>query len=145
MKMQSGSALLLVMVVTTALMVCVTNVWYTASLASDAALERQHAEQHLQATQGLLTYAVALCADNARVLCDPKRQSRDTTTFSLPQWPCGDGQAYTGHIISEAYKGTVTITAHLKHQDTPVTSLQCTLKVVNGRVVIDAWTPYVAA
>jgi len=123
---RNGSALVIVMLLMTVIMVCIANTWHTTFYATDIARKRQCCEQRLRATEGLINYAVALCKDNWQELVTQKAQEG---TLSTVQWPCGDGQLYAGTVtIKLNNKSEALLKAQLIDHGTVICTLGCVVR-----------------
>ena len=138
---QSGSALVMVLLITTVLMICSANVWHTSFFATDITRKRQQAEQQFWATHGLMMYALAYVQQNFN---DSVIQTPTPVKHSTDYWPCGDGRPYSG-VVSYAIRDekAVQVRAQLiaHGTTTPVCSLVCTVRYnpKAQQCVIDGW------
>jgi hypothetical protein len=105
MKQLPGSALVMILFITSISLIAVTASWYSASLLHDAACVRQRAWQQMQSAHGLLVYATE------------KAKKRFDQIFAEPQpvllyqgeWPCCTAVSYTGSALSYRSDGGIKI------------------------------------
>ena len=147
MKNREGSLLVFIIILLSALTICVTGVWQSTVFSMRIAHKRQQYEQQYRATEGLLRYGIALCKNN-ETLFDSEANKQEST-LQIPSWPSGDKQSHEGVLtIKTLQNQIVSLQAALVNKDKVVCQVSCLLKkekVHEGagnqtRFIIDAWT-----
>src|SRR5579872_5292113 len=105
-----GSILVLVMFVMTIVTVCALNLWRSSWYAGHLMSKQLQHEQRFQATQGLLTYGLALVREHFETLCERAKEDAYITEFSVVQWPVGNTSSCDGTIELSARHDHVMLT-----------------------------------
>lgn len=92
MNNKRGSALIMVLFITSILLITATTSWYIAFLLHEASMIRQRCLQHAQAAKGLLMYATHKAAKKF----DSLYASESSTMLYQGQWPAHDQKKYYG-------------------------------------------------
>ena len=132
-----GSAL--IMVIACMALLCLTgaNLWHSSWYAADIVYKKQGYEQRLQAAQGLVTYALAVCKEQAS---DWIAQNITTWNKNFEQWPCGDHRNYAGSVRIERNNTTLNVHAALIFEAKEVLVLECSvITAANNDLVVQGW------
>lgn len=139
MKLQCGSALIMVLCICAVLMIATTSSWYTASLLHDASCVRQQAFQRKQSAQGLLVYATQKIKQRFE---DLYQVTQPTMVYQGP-WPCGDHTRYTGCAISCKESSYLKIYVTLKDADKQVATATALLsRTLNSHDGVPSGLPH---
>ncbi|MBS1986326.1 hypothetical protein JST99_00125 [Candidatus Dependentiae bacterium] len=110
MKTSSGSALLMVLCLSTVLMIATTTSWYTASLLHEVACVRQQRFQQQQSAQALLLYGILIAQHKFDDLC---KESEPIVLYQ-GAWPLSEDLIGNGYVISRHKKDGVALVATLE-------------------------------
>lgn len=123
MKASPGSALLMLLCISTVLVIATTTSWYTASLVHEVACVRQQRFQQQQSAQALLVYGAVIAQQKFDDLC----KAVEPVVLYQGTWPLRDDIMANGYIISSQKSGGVQLVATLE-VETKVPSPSCKAK-----------------
>jgi hypothetical protein len=146
MKNKQGSIIIFIIILLSALGICVAGVWHSMVFALRISHKRQLYEQRYRATEGLLIYGIALCKQNWEQINNTSASLE--SKVCIPSWPSGDGQSYDGLLtIKQLEPDHIKIRAALLKGPVEVCALSCSLKkeTIEGsdesaRFIINEWT-----
>lgn len=126
---KEGSSLLLVLIVVSAVMLCVTATWKSASLMFDIVLKKQKHEQLFRSTEGLLNYGIAICKDHFSQLIMEGQKGNNDCVITFAQWPVGNSDDYKGSVRLISEQNRINVYAKLFTLDNTVScSLSCVVQ-----------------
>lgn len=131
-----GSALLIVFVILTTIVLWVTNLWRTTLYMNDLAYAKQRYEQQFRAAESLLEYGIG----SAKVLHNRwKNGASGHAVCNFAQWPPKGKKlqslqfdSYSGNITVAKKNKKMKIHAQLLKKDVVVIGLHSTLKEMGG-------------
>lgn len=124
MKQTNGSATLLVLLVLSAIIFGLFNLFKSTALTLDLALARQEREQKTRMTHGILNYGIDLCSKNFTFL----ENNKNKLTLEVGTWHTEGLPPYTGQLDIAAQGKTIHLHASLLHEQKSVYCMSCNLK-----------------
>lgn len=110
MKASPGSALLMLLCISTVLVIATTTSWYTASLLHEVACLRQQRFQQQQSANALLVYATIIAQQKFDDLC----KAVEPIVLYQGAWPLREDLMGNGYVISCQKSGGVQLVATLE-------------------------------
>ena len=126
LNIMPGSALIVVMLITSILLICMINIMRSSTYMHDIALKRQRYEQQYRLTEVLLDYGIIWCKQYGKVA---SFDSQDTVSLTFDSWLSDMIPGYNAKLIVKKIKDNYTLDAHLIKDDNVLIILSCTLKV----------------
>lgn len=145
-----GSALILALLMTALMIGYSTYVWYMAACARQISYKHVTAEYYLQATQGVLTYAVGMVSTYFNKLTSGTQDRVLDNEFAITHVPLTIEREVQARVLLEGYKDYVHVHATLLEKEKPRCALSCNVRPVVGRdgkivrYAIDSWTRHAA-
>jgi len=124
---KKGSALLLVILITSAIVICSTIVWQGTAFLSDLVLKRQEYEQKYRFTEGVLNYGIAFCKCNYDAIQKAVTKGEKTFTITLEADKISPHQIYMGKIYVEVQDKSIELKAVLVDNAKEIFSVGCNL------------------
>jgi len=123
---RSGSTLIVVLLIMSALTIGMTNIWFSAVFARAIVYKHALSEQRYYATQALIAYGITLIKTHADSIRE--QQAIDGRPFEIihTPWPTLDAP-YSGKLVITARADEYVLHAHLLDAGTIVSQLRCTL------------------
>ncbi len=126
-----GSALIVVMLITSILLICMINIIRSSTYMHDIALKRQRYEQQYRLTEVLLDYGVTWCKQYGEVV---SFDFQDTVSLTFDSWLSDMMPGYNAKLIVKKSKDNYALDAHLIKDDNVLIILSCTLKISKKEV-----------
>lgn len=140
MKTRQGSALVLVLCVTSALSILMLRMYWRASLLLQTVIEREQDIKKRYATEALMQYAIYMAKYNWHHLI--KLVSGDKYSEHQFVWEIEKGKKGDAHVVYKAghEKELLVVEVSLQPGQGRLMKISCELMALSkGRVVIDAW------
>ena len=141
-----GSALIVVMLITSVLLICMINIIRSSTYMHDIALKRQRYDQQYHLTEVLLDYGIIWCKQYGEIA---SFDSQNTVSLTFDSWLSDMMSGYNAKLIIKKIKDGYTLNAHLIKDDNVLIILSCTLKIPKqkaiqsknqtSRVVLENW------
>jgi len=93
-----GSAILIVVLVMSALLFFCFNLFQSTVLTVDVVLKRQEREQKARIAQGILNYGITLCTSRFEQFEKKAKNKKESWDFSVGTWKLEDFGGYGGHL-----------------------------------------------
>lgn len=94
---RAGSAVLIVLIVMSAVSICCFNIWRTITLEVDLTLKSVERELKYKMVEGVLNYSNALCMQRYKSLKILKNEGISSLDLTICKWVVAD-KAYEGRI-----------------------------------------------
>ena len=120
-----GSALIVVMLITSVLLICMINIIRSSTYMHDIALKRQRYEQQYRLIEVLLDYGVTWCKRYGEVA---SFDSQGTVSLVFDSWLSDVMPGYNAKLIIKKIKDDYALDAHLIKNNNLLLILSCTLK-----------------
>lgn len=124
-SVRQGSALLMVLLVTTALVLAVTTVWRSTAFAHDLALARQRYYEQRALTESALDYGALWVATNVKELSKKGLQLPAEMKIYADSWHVHAHRQYRAQIAVTRAQQQVALAVQLLHADTVVCKGSC--------------------
>jgi len=123
-RCRSGSAVLIVVLVLSMIMLSCFNLWRHTALNMDMVLKRQEREQKYRITEGVLYYGISLCKDQFKTIGKRKKK------IELPvgTWRLKSHPPYVGKLIITPHDKTIHLKAFLIEKKSSVFAMSCSLE-----------------
>ena len=128
-RRRPGSAVLIVVLVLSVIMLSTFNLWRQTALNMDMVLKRQTWEQKHRIVEGVLHYGIAFCKNNFKTL-GKKKIELHVSTWQLKGHP-----TYVGNLLITPQDTTISLHASLITKQRSVFVMSCSLerkKVAKG-------------
>lgn len=135
-KNTHGSAIIFVVLITTAFVLCVTTVWRSSFYAIALVRARTVYQQRLAAVEGVLRYGVGLYVANKDAFDDECKQGEHQLLITSVN--VGDGRSYAARLFFTQNKKGVRARSVLLHDNEPVCGVHCLL-VSNESITVQEW------
>jgi len=122
---KSGSAILTVILVMSAIIFCGFNLWKSTVLTTELVLMRQEREQNLRATEGVLNYGINLCINRFSSLLAQAETGGRNWSLDVGQWQINDEVSYLGHLEITLEGEVVQLFASLFSGDCCTFGMEC--------------------
>jgi len=122
-----GSALLMVVLVTSAIVICTTIVWQGSAFLSDLVLKRQEYEQKYRCAEGVLNYGIAFCKCNYDVIKKAAAKGEKSFTLTFDTFKISPHQTYAGKMCVEMQDKSIQLKAVLLDNAKEVFSIGCSV------------------
>lgn len=143
MNNTSGSAMIMVLLLTSILLITATTSWYIAFLLHEASFIRQRCLQHAQAAKGLLVYATHKAAKNfTRVYA-----SESPTMLYQGQWPAHDQKKYCGCATASKENSAIKVCVILQEDNRVVAQVSSLIEIDplnEKKVILSGWNMHEA-
>ncbi len=123
MKASPGSALLMLLCISTVLVIATTASWYTASLLHEVACVRQQRFQQQQSANALLVYGTVIAQQKFDDLC----KAVEPIVLYQGTWPLSENIMANGYVISSQKSDGIQLVATLE-VETKAPSPSCKAK-----------------
>lgn len=127
-----GSALIVVMLITSVLLICMINIIRSSTYMHDIALKRQRYEQQYRLTEVLLDYGVIWCKRYGEVA---SFDSQGTVSLVFDSWLSDVMPGYNAKLIIKKIKDDYALDAHLIKNNNVLLILSCTLKAPKEKTI----------
>ncbi len=127
-----GSALIVVMLITSVLLICMINIIRSSTYMHDIALKRQRYEQQYRLTEVLLDYGVIWCKRYGEVA---SFDSQGTVSLVFDSWLSDVMPGYNAKLIIKKIKDDYALDAHLIKNNNLLLILSCTLKAPKEKTI----------
>ena len=128
MKQTDGSATLIVLLVLSAIIFGLFNLFKSTALTVDLALTRQEREQKARMTHGVLNYGIDLYSKRFSSLIKNGSDGKNKMTLEVGTWKLEGHPPYTGQLDIALQGKTVQLQASLLHEQKSVYRMSCNLK-----------------
>ena len=122
----NGSALLVVLLAMTVLLVSIINLRQNSSYVTDALYARERFEQSLCLAEAILLYGVAFCKENLTVLRDQSKKGDDNFLKNINKIIVGKRQ-YAGHLSIETKGDKFFLIARVADEYNASCKVRCSL------------------
>jgi len=115
-KNLSGSTILIVVLVISAIVICTTITWQGSAFLENLVLKRQKYEQKYRFTEGLLNYGIAFCKQNYDMIQLKRASFKGKKSFCIPLvdgWQIDSHQKYGGKVYVTVHKKSIDLKAVL--------------------------------
>jgi len=123
---QKGSAILIVILVMSAVTIICINIWRATVLTADFSYKRQAREQKFQIAQGVLNYGIALCKDRFKIL-EQHTTKGEAIELDVGSWKIDDHISYKGKLVVVPKGNSVHLQASIIEGSSCGFSLGCQL------------------
>ena len=117
-----GSAVLIVVLVLSVIMLSTFNLWRQTALTMDMILKRQTWEQKHRIVEGVLHYGIAFCKNHFETI-DKKKIELHVGTWQLKGHPL-----YVGNLLITPHDATISLRASLITNKRSVFVMSCSLE-----------------
>jgi len=125
-RCRSGSAVLIVVLVLSVIMLSCINLWRHTALNMDMVLKRQEREQKYRITEGVLHYGIGLCKNQFKKI--GKRGKKKKIELQVGTWRLKSHPPYVGKLIITPDDNTIHLKAFLMDKKSSVFAMSCSLK-----------------
>ena len=125
---KSGSAILIVVLVMSAVMIVCLNMWRATALTTDLACKRQEREQRFRIAEGVLNYGIALCKERFESLKILAKAGEKTIELDVGKWEVKGQPPYNGRLEVLLKGKTVQLTASIIAEATCAFAVGCNLE-----------------
>lgn len=125
---RQGSAILIVVLIMSALLLSCLNLFKSTTLTVDLVLKRQEREQKSRATQGVLNYGVDLCSKRFSLFEGQARDGKTSWTFSVGTWDIRGLGKYDGQLCVTWKEGVLLLNATLLEKKSCAFGIGCELE-----------------
>ncbi len=120
----SGSTLLIIFFIMTALLIAGAALWHSTSLMIQIGHARQQQVQNSYLTEGLLQYGIACCKEQINYLLAEARSGKKSHTISIHAWPPSTG-IFQGIIQCDVKEKHCILTAQLLEKEVICCTARC--------------------
>jgi len=111
-RCRSGSAVLIVVLTLSMIMLSCFNLWRHTALNMDMVLKRQEREQKYRITEGVLHYGIALCKNHFKKI--DKRHKKKKIELRVGMWRLKGHPPYGGKLIITPHENMTHLEASLR-------------------------------
>lgn len=130
-RCRPGSAVLIVVLVLSVIMLSTFNLWRQTALTMDMVLKRQTWEQKYRVVEGVLHYGVAFCKNHFETIGKKKIE------LSVGTWQLKGHPPYVGNLLITPQDAIISLRASLVTNKRAVFVMSCSLerkKVAKGSI-----------
>ena len=129
-----GSAILIVILIMSAVVLASFNLWKGTALTMDLVLKRQEQAQKAKIIEGVLNYGISLCMERFDSLLKQAKKEKKGFELSVGTWNIQGHLPYKGQLYLEVAGSTVRMSASLSTQQACSAGASCVLeRAIKGK------------
>jgi len=125
---KSGSAILMVVLVMSAVIVVCLNMWRATALTTDLVFKRQEREQKFRIAEGVLHYGIALCKERFESLKKLAKAGQELVELDVGRWTVAGHSSYQGKLEVLLKGDTVQLNASIIAESACAFGIGCQLQ-----------------
>jgi len=125
---KSGSAILLVLLVMSAIIFCGFNLFQSTILTTELVLLRQEREQLMRVTEGVLNYGISFCTNQFDFLAAQAKNKTKNWVFEVGRWKLNGETVFIGHLSVALEDQTVKLIASLFSEKACIFRMECDIE-----------------
>lgn len=112
-KTENGSAILIVVLVMSVLLLCCIGFWHSSALLQNISIKVLEYEQKYSATQGALNCAISFCAENFDQLIEEGEKNHEIFDIGIDKWLISKSVEYSCRIYIQPNNQSIALTSVL--------------------------------